>query len=480
MEDISGRLRSETYEGRPLVEPTASEREINRRINGRANEVGKELGAMRTKLDTTGERPSLTAISDRFESELAPDLAKHLGGEELANAARAKLAEAVKIAKGPSPTFDQLYTFRRDLEKLSKYDKAPTPASEMFSALRNIAEDEFTTAGERAAKSISENFADNYRLQKSLYRDLATARSASNRAVGRGTGNNKVSLRDIGAAVTGAVVAGPAGLAAAGGSMIARGYGHQIASHVLDMATKMESIQRAAGKLDALLSDGTRAFVKGTKGATRPMRTVTSAEIRELREATRSPDAITARIAEHLGDLPKYAPKVAQEIATTASRAAAWAQHTLPKETPPVGPMFSKPTYPPISDTDRLHATATIETLEDGSIVVDRLRQGSLTPEHVAALKYVHPETFATIQRYLAQHATELGKSLSQQQLFSLSMLFGEPLTEAALPENVRAFQASFAQGNQAPGAGGAGGNQGSAAPMGGAATGFDKLEAGK
>ncbi len=479
MEDISGRLRSETYEGQPLVSPTASEREINRRINGRANEVGKELGAMRAKLDETAERPSMSAIAQRFEAEVAPDALGHLGGEQAVANVRAKLAEMTKLG-GETPSFKTLHTLRRDLEPLSKYSQvAPKAETEMYRALRNLTEEEFTAAGERAAKSIGEHFADSYRLQKSLYSDLAAARDASNRAVGRGTGNNKVSLRDIGAAVTGAVVAGPAGLAAAGGSMIARGYGHQIASHVLDAATKMQSLQRLSGKLDALLSDGTKAFVSGSKAASRAVKPVTTAEVRAIREATRSPDAITARIAEHLGDLPKYAPKVAQEIATTASRAAAWAQHALPKETAPIGPVFSRPVQAPLSDTQLLEARATIETLEDGSIVVDRLRQGRLTPGHVAALKYVHPETFATIQRYLAQHATELGKSLSQQQLFSLSMLFGEPLTEAALPENVRAFQASFTQGNQAPGAGGAGGNTGGAAPMGGAATGFDKLEAG-
>jgi hypothetical protein len=65
-------------------------------------------------------------------------------------------------------------------------------------------------------------------------------------------------------------------------------------------------------------------------------------------------------------------------------------------------------------------------------------------------------------------------------------MLFGVPITEAMLPENIRAFQASFTQGNQAPGAGGAGGQV--PAKMGSGpvnisknqATQFDKLEAGK
>ncbi len=157
----------------------------------------------------------------------------------------------------------------------------------------------------------------------------------------------------------------------------------------------------------------------------------------------------------------------------------------IPKEPTPVS-AFSQAKPRPLSDTQLMKARATIETVEDGSIVVDRLRQGRLTPEHVAALKYVHPETYAKIQKYLGDHTTELNATMTQQQLFSLSMLFGQPLTEAALPENVRAFQASFTQGNQAPGAGGTGGgisapkmNAGPIKGGGTSAMGADRLEAG-
>lgn len=480
---VGARMQAETFEGKPLVEALASEREVNRRIVGRANEVGKELGAMRAKLDTTLERPSLSTISSRFESEIAPDALEHLGGEVAVNKVRAKIGEMEKLG-GEAPTFKQLHTMRRDLEGLAKYsDATPKAETEMFRALRNITEDEFTASGERAAKSIGGTFADDYRLKKALYADLATARDASNRAVGRGSGNNKFSLTDA-VMAGGALASGnPAGALAVGANMVRRGYGNQIATHVLGTVTKMDMVQRAANKLDALISDGTKAFVSGSKSATRPVKAVTDAEIRAIREATRSPDVINKRIAEHLGDLPQYAPKTAQEIAITAARAAAWAQHALPKEPAPLAPQFGKPKNLPLSDTQRLKARATIETIEDGSIVVDRLRQGRLTDEHVAALKYVHPETYAKIQQYLGQHAAELNKSMDQQQLFRLSILFGEPLTEAALPENVRALQASFTQGNQAPAPGAAGAPSMSAGPVkggGSRATSFDKLEAGQ
>ncbi len=236
-------------------------------------------------------------------------------------------------------------------------------------------------------------------------------------------------------------------------------YGAQASAHVLDAALRLDTFRRATTKLDQLIDGGAKAFASGSKGTTRAVKPVTTAEVRAIREAVRTPEAVTARVAEHLGDMPRIAPKVAAEIAATAARAAAWMQHALPKEQTPISPRFGKPREIPLSDEQLLDARAIIETVEDGSVVVDRLREGRLNSLHVATLRYVHPETFLKIQKYLTQHTTELNQSLNQQQLTRLGILFGEPLTEQDLPENVRAFQASFIQGNQAPGTAGSGGN---------------------
>lgn len=235
-------------------------------------------------------------------------------------------------------------------------------------------------------------------------------------------------------------------------------YGREATARAIDAALRVDSFRRATAKLDELLVSGSKAFASGAKGTTRAPAPVTTAEVRAIREATRNPEAVTARVAEHLGDMPSVAPKVAQGIAATATRAAAWLQHALPKEQTPIAPRFGKPRDVPLSDEQLLDARATIETVADGSVVVDRLLEGRLTNTHVAALRYVHPETFLKIQKYLTQHAVELNATLTQQQLTRLGILFGEPLTEQDLPENVRAFQASFVQGNQAPGLGGNGG----------------------
>lgn len=481
-------LETETVGGRPLVEATASQEETARRIVQRQREVAKTFAPMYAEADKAFQHPSMTAIREGMAGLRAQHASTMYGDLEMRGAEDSFARLEKTLGKNPSHT--DLWNARKEidgqLKKAYARDKTTgmvPQGEEALRSLRGIVNDELAASVDRASAELGGTLGDRLRLANALYSDLSTARSASTRASSRMAGNQAVSITDVIAGAAG----GPAGLAAMGLNMVRRKYGNQIAAHVLGTATKMEGVQRAAAKLDGLLNDGAKAFVAGAKSARRPAKAVTSEEIRALRAATRSPEAVAARVAEGLGDMHAFAPKIAQEASLTAMRGAAWLQATLPKDSPPVGPQFGKPKLAPHSDEQRLRARNIIETVADGSVVVDRLRDGTLTAEHVAAIRYVHPETYAKVRQYLNQHAEELNASMTQQQLFRLSILFGEPLTEAALPENVRAFQASFAQGNQAPGPGGSGGGNRmpamSAGPIkggGNSATASDKLEAGQ
>ncbi len=479
-------LQSETVDGRPLVEATASQEEIARRIATKQKEVAKSFSPMYAEADTAVSRPSVGAIRTGME-DLRAKYATTMYGDLEMRGAEDSFSRLEK-SLGENPSHTELWNARKEIDgqlrKAYARDKTTgmvPQGEEAMRALRGVVNDELVASTDRASLELGGTLGDRLRSANQLYGDLQTARSASTRASARGSGNQAVSITDVISMSTGGI----GGAALTGLNMVRRKYGNQIAAHVLGTASKMDTLQRAAAKLDDILGSGTKSFIDGSKGATRAVKPVTTAEVRAIREATRAPEAVNARIAEHLGDMPDYAPKTAQQISTTVARAAAWLQHALPKESPPVGPMFNQPKLRPLSDSDLVRARATIETVEDGSIVVDRLRQGRLTAEHVAALKYVHPETYAKIQKYLGDHAVELKPTLTVQQQFSMSMLFGTPITEAMLPENIRAFQASFAEGNQAPGKGGAGGVEPpmmSAGPVNGGGTramNMDRMEAG-
>lgn len=438
-----------------LTGPLTSQAETGRRLTEKVAEIGKSIRPIYEGLDAaeTGVKPSMNNILTSFDEKVRVPRLDKIGGIDDLKAANEFLQEMVE-RDGEHPTFEKLWSRRQELDaKLQKnYSRIPgapnPPGEEDLRALKNILNQEISDAAAKADPALAEKLA----TANKLYSDLSTVHKINTSNVVRDAmSNNKVSLTDVIAASHG----GPVGLAMAGANMIKRRFGDQLAGHVLSQASQIRFVQNAADKLDALLSKGTRSFVKGEKGAVRAIKPVTSEQVRAVREATRTPDIVNARIAEHLGDMPQRTPKLATQISTVASRAAAWAQHSLPKEQPPVGPMFGPAKPRQLSDSQLVKARATMETIEDGSIVVDRLIQGRLTPEHVATLKYVHPETYAQIQQYLGSHATELKKKLTTQQEFQIGMLFGTPINEASLPENVRALQASFSQGNQAPTGGG-------------------------
>ncbi len=471
-----------------LTGPFVSQAESAKRISTKMQEVGASIRPMYRELDKAAARPEMNAILTQFDEKvMQPRRATLMGESELKPAS--DFLSRMMERDGESPSFEKLWDRRREIDKMlsakGEYARLPgmpaKPGSEDLRALKDIISGEINTAAERASKELGSTVGDRLRTANSLYSDLATLNKTATHQAGLNAASNAVSITDVISLATG----GAAALPMMGVNMVRRKYGNQIAAHVLDTASRMDLIQRAATKLDDLISSGTKSFISGSKGSTRAVKPVTTAEVRALRDATRTPDIVNAKIAEHLGDLPQYAPKVAQQVSTTATRAAAWLQYALPKEQPPVGPVFNQPKPRPLSDTQLLKARATIETIEDPTIVVDRLRQGRLTSEHVAALKYVHPETYLQIQKYLGDHATELKPTLTVQQQFSLGMLFGTPMTEAMLPANIRAFQASFSQGNQAPGQGGAGGVEPpkmNAGPVNGGGTramNQDRLEAG-
>lgn len=453
VEDIEGREAElgQMLREQKLTGPLTSRAETGRRLTEKVNEIGKSFRPLYEGLDAaeTGVKPSMNSILQAFDEKVrAPRLDK-IGGADDLKPANEFLQEMMN-RDGEQPSFSKLWSRRQELDaKLAKnYTRVPgmpnPPGEDDLRALKNIINQEIDTAASRADPALAERL----RTSNQLYSDLKTVHKINTSNVVRDAlSNNAFSLTDTIAATHG----GPLGIAYAAANMVKRRFGDQLAGHVLNSASQMDVVQRAAAKLDDLLSNGTRRFVKGEKGAERAIKPVTSAEVRAIREATRTPEIVQAKTAEHLGTLPQTAPKLAQNISTTIARAAAWAQRSLPKEQPPVGPIFNQPKPRQLSDSQLVKARATLETIEDGSIVVDRLIQGRLTPEHVATLRYVHPETYAQIQQYLGTHATELKQKLTTQQEFQLGMLFGTPINEASLPENVRAFQATFSQGNQAP-----------------------------
>ncbi len=474
-----------------IVTGTATQGEIAKRLTTKLAAAGEELSSLRKGLDKALERPSTEAIANRVQAEILAPLERLPGTQTEAGEVRRYMLDFMEKA-GDRPSFETLHEFRRALDdKLNPklFNKVPgtaQPGAVELGKVRGILEDEFTSAGERAAKELGGSFGDKYRLAKEVYSDLKTASKILTKEVARGGANRTWSLTDTIAAASGFAAAGPMGLGAAVLNKGLRTFGNQAAADVLNRASRLEFLQRASSQVNDQIATGVKGFLSGGAGpAASQAPKVTQATVAAIREATRDPSALTEKIAGLLGGqgLNDAAPRTSQAAATTVMRIAAYLRDKAPKDPTPTGVSFVAEKPRTASATEMATFAEAVEAANNPMSVVDDLRRGRVSREKVEALKACYPLLYQQMRSEIASQSAELQPKLSQQQQIGLSVLFDVPVSAIMQPKNIRAFNESFAQGANPEQSGEAGGQQ----PMqggrglnrkGSLASGFDKQEA--
>lgn len=431
---------------------TMSQAKIAKMVAKETNEVGAELGRMRKMLDEKAfERPSVRSIAERFENEIKPALAERfpLTAAEETKRAEELLARLAKQGDNDGKIgFEALFNSRKSLDGMVNYERvagaAPVQGEEGIKLLRNIVEDEFVRAAETGSKQVGSEFANKYNLAKEAYGDLAALKAMTAKKAAGDAAGSTFQLKDLMLGAVGAAAGGPAAMLAPVAGKLAREYGNQVTAHALSKLTKLRSAASAADEMDKLLQRGAKELFEGGKGAARTEKSITSGEVRQIRAQLSTPEGIEARVQAALGDLPKHAPRLAASVATTLTRAAVHLRDSMPKDPVPGGAPLQMRPPPPIPQSELRKAAATIEVLDDPTVVFDRMKQGRLTDAHVRALEAGHPETYQRMQNYIRTHAEELRRKLSVQEELRLSVLFRVPINESLKPQNVSAFQQVF------------------------------------
>jgi hypothetical protein len=434
---LAATLRTQKFDGKPLVEPLASPAEIARRIQGRAAEVEVELSRFPTELDKTDVRPILQRAISQFEFRTSG-----LGAE--AHPARAFLEQFAK-ENGSLPSFratkDALVKLDEIIRSRSRNNR---PGVRGYTELRDAIALEYDRSVQKAAKLIGDETLSKYKSLKRLSDDLKTlAEYARKRDQRQAVDASTFALATLG---------GPKAIGAYVAKVAKDKYGAQTAAYLLDKATQIPSVIRSAQWLDDRIRQGVKAFLRGEKTASQSTaRKVSAEELQRIHDVVRSPEAVAARAESAIGPLQRSAPKLATQIATRISAVAAYLANALPKPRRTMTGGFGPSSIIPLSDSDMLRARHILETVENPSSVVDRMLDGNLSREHVDTLRVAHPDVYERIRRHLIEHGSELREQLPVQRQVMLSLLFGVAVTEAMLPENVRAFQATFVDGEQAP-----------------------------
>jgi hypothetical protein len=140
-------------------------------------------------------------------------------------------------------------------------------------------------------------------------------------------------------------------------------------------------------------------------------------------------------------DLDEAAPRLAKAIALKTNVAA---QFLASKAPPAYAPPMSK--APPMIDPIALETYSRyVEAVTDPIATLARVSDGTLTTEHVEALRAVWPEMYAEAQRRVFAAVAGYDKELPLDVATQLSVLFDAPVDP--LLELSPGIQASFASG---------------------------------
>jgi hypothetical protein len=162
------------------------------------------------------------------------------------------------------------------------------------------------------------------------------------------------------------------------------------------------------------------------------------------------------QIARQLEPIAAVSPVLADRIEATQARKLEYLAAALPKS-PGLGMQIGRDTWRP-SDFEIAAFARKVAAVEDPASVIERVADGSLTPEDAEALRSVYPELFADMRRQIVERLPELREGLPYQRRLMLSIFFGVPVDPAMEPSVLGILQGHFSREESSAG--------GTAAPM--------------
>lgn len=157
------------------------------------------------------------------------------------------------------------------------------------------------------------------------------------------------------------------------------------------------------------------------------------------------PDALTDRLARSTARIASVAPTVAQEAQQTLVRATEFLASKLPQ---PINSgselMFPKAYHP--SSLELAKFERYVQAVEHPLSVMDDLEKGTLTSEHIEAIKVVYPALYTQLQQeVIRQVASPEGQKMPYGKKVQLGILLDTATDESLTPHAIEFLQSNFA-----------------------------------
>jgi hypothetical protein len=154
---------------------------------------------------------------------------------------------------------------------------------------------------------------------------------------------------------------------------------------------------------------------------------------------------VRQQIASRLSPIRAANPIMADRLEAIAAKRIEFLASKLPRKPDLPGMSLGPDTWQP-SDMEMRAFARYVAAAEDPHGVVERLADGSVTPEDAETMKTVYPEMYADIQRQIMMQLGELRAKLPYNRRLALSIFSGVPVDPALDPRVLAALQGTYAQ----------------------------------
>jgi hypothetical protein len=356
-------------------------------------------------------------------------------------------------------SFQDAQKFRARIDDAIKWSTNPlAPVNETTEALKGVRralETEIESAGDRASKTLGEDWLKGYKENKLRYRRLAVADDAAQDALDRRTANRALSPSDYGVgAAAGVAFGGLGGLAGAAAHHVLRERGNSTAAILLDKIGAFRGVGRAVGIVEKETARGVgRAVGDEARVTVAQKERAFGGSFDKRREAVVNAvgnEDHAQAIQTAVGGIAQHAPATAAAFTRAATRATAYLASQLPKPTDTVtatvSPKLAHYDPPP---SEKAAFNRKFDAVHDPVGTMAHIEKHTLTPDEVAAVQAAHPTWYQETVNGIKKRLTDLDKPLSRARMQTLSIWCGEPLTPTMQPTFIAAMQ--DAHQNNAP-----------------------------
>lgn len=162
------------------------------------------------------------------------------------------------------------------------------------------------------------------------------------------------------------------------------------------------------------------------------------------------PDLMTTKLAKNIGPLMKIAPTMGFEAQQQLARAVTFLNAKLPKHMGSGSAQLLFPKEYEPTTMEQAKFERYLQAVEQPLTVMAELEQGTITREHVEALKFVYPEIYGAVQQEVMKQIAD-NPEIPYQKRLQLGILLDIPADESLTGEAIMGLQNTF-QAQQSPG----------------------------